>query len=45
MAIILNETVEFGIRSVNDLCSVTGVGSLKTTFGAEETFPNVVLLP
>jgi hypothetical protein len=42
---MLNEIGDFGILSVKDLNSVTAAGSEKTSFGADETLPNVELLP
>jgi len=45
MAIILNDTDDFGICSVKLLNPVTCAGTVKISFAALETFPNVELLP
>jgi hypothetical protein len=45
IATILNEIDDFGILSVKVLNSVTDVGSENISLGADETLPNVLLLP
>jgi len=45
IAIILNDTEEFGISSVKDLNSTTFAGSVYISLGAEDAAPNVLLLP